>query len=317
MNNEFRIIRDYFQRNTPAPGLLAGVGDDGAVLRPPADRDQLVVTDTLVEGRHFPAGFAAMDIGWRALAVNLSDIAAMGGIPRFAFLNLTLPAVDDDWLRSFARGFFELADRHAVVLAGGDTTSGSLSITVTVIGDVKPGKALLRNGARPGDLVCVSGSPGDAAAGLEQLQHDNACATPLALRFRRPEPRLALGAALAGTATAAIDISDGLLADLGHILESSNVGARIEVARLPLSQSLQEFATRPADYALAGGDDYELCFTLPASALGALQAARPGCDISVIGEIVAGDGVDVVDANGEPYRVNRRGWQHFATGTIE
>lgn len=308
---EFEIIREYFTRETAAAGLVAGIGDDGAVLRPREGCDQVVVTDTLVEGRHFPVGFDAADIGWRAMAVNLSDIAAMGAKPRFAFLNLTVANPDAGWLRGFANGLFSLAERAGVILAGGDTTQGPLSVTVTVLGDVPRGRALLRSGARVGDLVVVSGNLGDAAAGLELLQQDSERESSLVTRFRRPEPRLALGSNLVGIATATIDVSDGLLADLGHILEASGVGARIELARLPISNALTEFDGAVQDLALAGGDDYELCFCVPPEKLSKLQALQNDCDITVIGEITAGNELVVIDRDGARYQPARRGWQHF------
>lgn len=312
---EFEIIREYFRRETASADLVTGIGDDGAVLRPRAGCDQVVVTDTLVEGRHFPAGFDAMDIGWRAMAVNLSDIAAMGAAPRFAFLNLTVANPDADWLREFADGLFALAERAGVILAGGDTTQGPLSVTVTVLGDVPRGRALLRSGARVGDLVAVSGSLGDAAAGLELLQQDGERDHALALRFRRPEPRLVLGKNLAGIATAAIDVSDGLLADLGHILEASGVGARIELARLPISTALTGTGSEGYDHALAGGDDYELCFCVPPAKFGQLQALQNDCDITVIGEITAGNELVVIGTDGVRYNPARSGWQHFNEAT--
>lgn len=311
MPGEFQMIRDYFRRDSRAvDGQVLGIGDDGAILRPRAGFDQVVVTDTLVEGRHFPRGLAAADVGWRALAVNLSDIAAMAATPRFAFLNLTLETPEAGWVRDFAAGFFELADLSGTALAGGDTTQGPLTISVTVIGDVPAGKAVTRASARPGDIVCISGAPGEAAAGLELLQRGVAAGDPLVTRFRRPMPRLALGAALRGVATAMIDISDGLIADLGHVLEASGVGATIRVDALPVSAALAAHSTMARDYVLAGGDDYELCFCLPAARLDELRALAD-CPVSVIGEIVEAPGCNIVAANGEPYVPARRGWEHF------
>ncbi|MBW3567582.1 MAG: thiamine-phosphate kinase [Proteobacteria bacterium] len=311
MTGEFQIIRDYFQRPVESDELRVGIGDDGAVLRPREGYDQVVVTDTLVEGRHFPAGFAAEDIGWRALAVNLSDIAAMGAVPRFAFLNLTLPIAEHEWLSAFARGFFALAEPSGVTLAGGDTTQGPLSLTVTVFGDVDENKAVLRNGAKPGDRICVSGSLGDAAAGLEILLRGASSENVLVSRFRKPEPRLALGRNLAGTASAAIDISDGLMADLGHILEASGVGARVELSSLPISSALADYSERAPDYALAGGDDYELCFCLSAKKLAELRAMDNACDITCIGEVTSERDLVILDNNGNHYQPSRRSWEHF------
>lgn len=311
MPGEFQIIRDYFQRHAAASDLVLGIGDDGAVLRPRVGCDLVVVTDTLVAGHHFPDNFAAADIGWRAMAVNLSDLAAMGAEPRFAFLNLTLPDPDADWLAAFAQGFFALAERHNVILAGGDTTQGPLSITVTLLGEVPHGAALLRSGARPGDLVCVSGTLGDAAAGLEILLQDADSEQPLVQRFRRPAPRVALGRQLADKASAAIDVSDGLVADLGHILAASGVGARIALAQLPVSPALEEYSDQARDLALTGGDDYELCFCIPRNAVKELSAGSEECEITVIGEIVEGDELVIVHPDGSRYHPARRSWQHF------
>lgn len=311
MPGEFQVIREHFQREVRDDALLLGIGDDGAVLRPRAGFDQVVVTDTLVHGRHFPAGFASADIGWRALAVNLSDIAAMGASPRFVFLNLTLPRDDADWLRGFARGFFEMAALSGTTLAGGDTTQGPLTVSVTVIGELPPGSAITRAGASPGDLVCVSGTPGDAAAGLALLERNEDAARPLVARFRRPTPRLALGETLRGVASAAIDISDGLLADLGHILSASGVGARIALDALPVSSALAACMPDAREFVLAGGDDYELCFCLPRERLDAVRD-KADCTISVIGEITAERDLRVVTASGEPFAPTRRGYEHFA-----
>lgn len=312
---EFEIIREYFSRKTASADLVAGIGDDGAVLRPRENCDQVVVTDTLVEGRHFPVDFDAADIGWRAMAVNLSDIAAMGAEPRFAFLNLTVANADAQWLNGFASGLFALAEPAGVILAGGDTTQGPLSVTVTVLGEVPRDGAVLRSGARVGDLIAVSGSLGDAAAGLELLQQGGERDHALALRFRRPEPRIALGRNLTGIATAAIDVSDGLLADLGHILQASSVGAHIELARLPISNALTETGGEVHDHALAGGDDYELCFCVPPERLHELQAMQNDCDITVIGEITAGNELVVIGIDGARCQPARHGWQHFNEAT--
>lgn len=310
MPGEFQIIREHFQREAGVDDLVLGIGDDGAVLRPRPGFDQVVVTDTLVEGRHFPAGFPPEDIGWRALAVNLSDIAAMGAVPRFAFLNLTLRGPDDTWLHRFAGGFFELAARAGVALAGGDTTEGPLSVTVTVIGEVITGGAVRRDGARPGDLVCISGRPGEAAAGLEILQ-SNGSGDVLIRRFRRPEPRLQLGGKLPGLASAAIDVSDGLLADLDHVMTASGTGAKLELASLPVSDALRDHAgEHAADYVLAGGDDYELCFCVPAGQRDTV-AALAEQPVTIIGEVVAGTGVEVIAPDGRPYVSGRRGFEHF------
>ena len=229
----------------------------------------MVTVDTIVAGVHFPPDTSAEDIGYRALAVNLSDIAAMGAMPAWATLALTMPAADESWLEGFCAGFFSLARAHDVTLIGGDTTAGPLTVTVQIMGHVPAGKALRRSGAQPGDLVFVSGHLGDAAAGLALIEKradtSNAAHRDFLIeRFLRPVPRIGLGKALRGLASATIDISDGLGADLGHILEASGVGARIDPDRLPRSRALIETfePMRAFELALSGGDDYELCFTL-------------------------------------------------------
>ena len=309
MPGEFDIIRDHFLREVRDETLRLGIGDDGAVIRPRPDHDLVIVTDTLVRGRHFPANLPAGDIGWRALAVNLSDVAAMAASPRFAFLNLTLEAADDAWLREFSEGFFALAATSGTSLIGGDTTRGPLSVTVTLIAEVAHDLACSRSGARAGDLICVTGTPGDAAAGLELLQAGEDREHPLVQRFLRPVPRLACGRALAGVASAMIDVSDGLLADLGHVLEASGAGACVELARLPVSSALMEYTSNAEEYVLAGGDDYELCFTVPESRRDILEALEG--EATVIGRVHAEPGLKVVDADGRERRFQRRGWDHF------
>ena len=267
--DEFQLIERYFRRPAPGgAGVEVGIGDDGAIVRLPPGRELVVVVDTLVAGVHFPADMVPAEVGYRALAVNLSDVAAMGAEPAWMTLALTLPAPDADWLEGFAAGLWDLAGRHGVALVGGDTTRGPLTVSVQVLGHLPAGTRLLRGGARPGDRVFVSGTPGDAAAGLGLRSPGSEAERRLRARFLRPEPRLGLGRALAGRASAAIaaiDVSDGLLADLAHICEASGTGAVIDEERLPLSAALIEFAgrERAAELALTGGDDYELCFTLP------------------------------------------------------
>ncbi len=267
--DEFQLIERYFRRPVPgSAGVEVGVGDDGAIVRLPPGRELVVVVDTLVAGVHFPADMAPADVGYRALAVNLSDIAAMGAEPAWMTLALTLPAPDAAWLEGFAAGLRELAGRHGVALIGGDTTRGPLTVSVQVLGHLPAGTRLLRGDARPGDRIFVSGTPGEAAAGLGLPAPVSDSERRLRARFLRPEPRLGLGRALAGrssAAIAAIDVSDGLLADLAHICEASGAGAVIDQERLPLSAALLRVAgrERAAELALTGGDDYELCFTLP------------------------------------------------------
>ena len=318
------LIRDRCA--IPREDVRLGIGDDAALLAVPTGQLLAVSTDTLVAGIHFPQSTKAYDIGWKALAVNLSDLAAMGATPAWAMLALTLPEADSRWVGEFADGFAALAREFKLALVGGDTTQGLLSITLTVHGFVPEGSALLRSGAHVGDVVFVTGALGDAAAGLRCLDKNDGeayrllSAPPgsregLIERLNRPIPRVAQGLALRGRASACIDISDGLVADLGHICAASGVGADIDVESLPVSSAL--LAVFDADarraFQLAGGDDYELCFTAPeaeaASLLGDLS--RSGCGATRIGRIVAESGVLVRDPAGNPLTIVRPGWEHF------
>jgi thiamine-monophosphate kinase len=297
---EFELIERYLSRlGARRDDVLLGVGDDAALLRPPPGVELAAAVDTIVEGVHFPVGMPAADVGHRVLAVNLSDMAAMGAEPAWALLTLTLPRAEEDWLRDFATGLHELARRHGTALVGGDTTAGPLTATVAITGFVPPGQALRRAGARPGDEVFVSGTPGDAAAGLAVLQGrldgPDAILEPLRQRFLRPEPRVGLGLCLRGAATACIDVSDGLVGDLGKLCQSSGVGAELDTTLLPRSPAMRgavdpEAARR---FTLAGGDDYELLFTLPPGSDTASLERGGGVAVTRIGLIVAGSGVAV------------------------
>jgi thiamine-monophosphate kinase len=317
---EFELIERYFTALGAARAdVVLGVGDDAALLSVPPGHELVACADTLVAGHHFPLGFDAADIGWRALAVNLSDLAAMGAEPAWATLALTLPAAEEEWLEGFVAGFAALALAHGVALVGGDTTRGPLTLTVQALGFVPCGTALRRRGAAPGDLLYVTGWPGDAAAGLALLQGQlagaGAARAALELKFRRPEPRVAFGARLRGLASACIDVSDGLAADLGRLAAASGVGAVVRAAELPLSRALFELAgeDRAREFALGGGDDYELLFTVPPAArarLGRASAAAGAPACHCIGEVIAGRGVRVVGEKGDlPLP---RGWDHFA-----
>jgi thiamine-monophosphate kinase len=318
---EFELIDRYFATlGARRSDTVVGVGDDGAVLALPPGHELVTCVDTLVEGRHFPVGDDAYDIGWRSLAVNLSDLAAMGATPTAALLALTLPSMDEEWLDGFALGFGKLAQDTGVALVGGDTTRGPLTVSVTALGTVPTGTAMRRTGARPGDLIYVTGWPGDAAAGLAliegRLQGQGANRGALERKFRHPEPRLSFGQGLRGLVHACIDVSDGLAQDLGRLASASGVGAVLRARELPLSRALYALAGEESarQYALAGGDDYELLFTAPPSAraqIGSLaaQTGAPACHC--IGEIVAGKGVRVLGERGElPVP---RGWDHFAS----
>jgi thiamine-monophosphate kinase len=313
---EFELIERYFSRSTPRRDVLLGVGDDAALLEMPPGRALVAATDTLVEGRHFLPEAPAESVGHQALAVNLSDLAAMGAEPAWALLSLSIPSADEDWVRRFAGGLNALAGLHGVALVGGDTVRGPRVITVTALGTVEPGLALRRHGARPGDVVYVSGSPGEAAAGLERLRGGAPFdrPDPLVRRYFYAEPRLELGRSLAGRATAAMDVSDGLLGDLGKLCAASGVAARVELDRLPVSGALSAHGT-PADRErciLRGGDDYELLFTLPAAAAPAFEATlRSSVPVTRIGAIESGRGVRCL-RNGVEEQVEKDGYDHFA-----
>jgi thiamine-monophosphate kinase len=286
-------------------------------------RKLVVAMDTIVEGVHFPVGTAAADVGYRALAVNLSDLAAMGAEPCWMTLSLALPQADEAWVASFATGLLDLARAHAVALVGGDTVRGPLAVTIQIAGWVEAEGWLTRSGARSGDALFVTGTPGDAAAGLDLLQHKVAApahsthAAQLMARLLRPEPRVQLGRALRTLASAAIDISDGLLTDLDKLCAASGCGARLDVDALPLSPALRTLF--PADacvhYALAGGDDYEIMFSIPPTRLAQVAALNGSTALCTrIGEIIGPRTVECWRA-GRPFGVTRRGYEHFPEGT--
>jgi thiamine-monophosphate kinase len=305
--DEFALIRRYFDRASQSAGLRTGIGDDGAVLIPAAGTDLVTVVDTLVEGVHFPAGFSPADIGYRAVAVNLSDIAAMGANPRWMTLALSLQVADEDWLGAFSEGLFQAAADHGVALVGGDTTHASeIVATVQIIGEIESGKAILRSGAMVGDTIYVTGTVGDAAAGLYGLVNGESD-KELASRFARPSARVSYGQALVGTASAAIDLSDGLYGDLMKLLIASGVAAEIDVGALPVSDALRRAFTseRRRSFALGGGDDYELCFTA------AGELPDPGVmQVTAIGTITAGAGI-TCRLNDEIVTFDDSGYRHF------
>lgn len=313
---EFDLIRRFFQRplsQDAATGVEVGVGDDCAVLAPTPGARWLVSSDMLVEGRHFLSTVDPARLGHKALAVNLSDLAACGATPRGFTLAISMPRVDEAWLAGFSRGLWALADAHACPLVGGDTTQGPLNLCITVFGEAPAGRALLRGGARPGDEIWVSGRLGDARLALEVFRGtvalDGTGFEQVRAAMECPTPRVALGQALRGVASAAIDVSDGLIGDLGHLLAASRVGARVDADALPRSAVLA--AQPPAlqrTCTLAGGDDYELVFTAPAG------AALPdvGVALTRIGVIEAAPGLRVVDARGEAVEHGLRSFDHFA-----
>ena len=312
---EYDLIARIRARAAPRDDVVLGIGDDAALLQVPAGRQLVVAMDTLNAGVHFPEDTAPADIGWKALAVNLSDLAAMGAEPAWCTLSLSMPRSDVAWIDGFLDGFLELAAHHRVSLVGGDTTRGPLSISVTVHGFVKPGQALRRDAARAGDDVWVSGSLGDAAGALRQWRTGGARDAFLRRRLDRPTPRVELGRALASVANACIDISDGLLADIAHVCGASGVGVSLRIADLPASQALREAFAEDARSALqaGGGDDYELCFTAPCELRDEVLhlAAQAGTAVERVGVVTGGQGVHAVDAGGAAWNPPRAGYEHF------
>ena len=315
--DEFQLIRHYFTGLTASSeGVLLGIGDDAALLSVPSGHELVVTTDTLVAGRHFPGQTRPFDIGWKALAVNLSDLAAMGAVPRWFTLALTLPEQSADWLAGFSEGMKALADLHGVALVGGDTTRGPLSITVTAMGVVRARAAMRRDAAAAGDLICVTGTLGDAALALQQLS-STAADHSLRRRLDRPTPRVEAGQLLAEWSMAAIDVSDGLAADLNHILVASQLGAELRADKLPQSPAFARAAPLDAlALQLHGGDDYELCACLRGEDFKPAQAklAALGVPLTRIGVMTAEPGLrlrqgSVVQA------IEPRGYQHF-TDTV-
>jgi thiamine-monophosphate kinase len=330
MLSEFDLIRQYFTRPTrtkrpkraAASGVALGIGDDCALLAPTPGMQMAISSDMLVEGRHFFQGADPLLLGHKCLAVNLSDLAAMGARPCAFTLALALPSADPHWLAGFSAGLFALADAHDVELIGGDTTKGPLTICITIFGELAPGAALKRANARPGDDIWISGTLGDArlalAGYLGEVALDDHVLAQAAVRMHAPTPRVALGVALAesGLAHAAIDISDGLVGDLGHILAASGVGATLNVDALPRGPVL---ATRPQalqrQFTAAGGDDYELCFTAPAAARAAIAelSARVGTEVTRVGSMAAAPGLRWVDQDGGWLDLQLAGFDHFST----
>ncbi|WP_180131787.1 thiamine-phosphate kinase [Acinetobacter sp. YH12072] len=303
---EFSIIDTYFNRQNKNSVDL-GVGDDSALLTPPPQQQLVICADTLVAGRHFPLDTDPHAIGWKSVAVNLSDIAAMGATPHSILLALSLPQIDHDWLKAFSQGLYDCCDQFGVSLIGGDTTqSPHLTLSVTALGWVDTGQAVPRSGAKPDDLICVSGTLGDAAFALNHLGH------PLQQRLDYPTPRCQLGTALKGLANSMIDVSDGLAQDLGHILKASGVGAKLTLEKLPISPALQAVSDEQRwQYALAGGDDYELCFTISPQNYEKLLQKQLDVSINIIGSIQQQHGL-TFEKDGVDHLLQFNGYQHFA-----
>jgi thiamine-monophosphate kinase len=316
--SEFSLIEKYFTRT--APTAVLGVGDDAALIGMAPGISLAVSTDMLVGGTHFFADADPYLLGRKTLAVNISDMAAMGATPRWATLSLALPEENAAWLAKFSKGFFAMADAFGVELVGGDTTRGPLNLCVTIMGVVPQGKALRRDGAKAGDEIWVSGHLGDAALALAHLQGklrlEASAFKAVAPALHDPQPRVALGQVLRGIAHSAIDISDGLLADLGHILERSRLGAEIHVAQLPLSEHLRPYAAQESGlrFALAGGDDYELCFTASAKDHQRIAeiSEKLTLPLTCIGNMVAGSGCKVLAADNSEIKLKEGGYDHFA-----
>jgi len=323
MTSEFAFIDALIARVRAHEGVVRGIGDDGAIVRFAAGEECVISTDTLVAGVHFPLDAAPADIGYKCAAVNLSDLAAMGATPRFCTLALTMPSLDPGYVDPLLAGLFALLDSHQVALIGGDTTRGPMSLTLTAIGSVPAGSALRRDGARAGDAVYVSGTLGDAAAalalrGMRSGSYDgerNLARTRLQQRLARPTPRVALGLALRGIATACIDVSDGLAADLGHICRASGLAAVLEADALPASRALLTLIEVPAQRLTLqlGGDDYELCFSVPAQLEDQLAAIASATHLPLtrIGALGPGDGVHFLDSEGRLMTPPSAGFEHF------
>lgn len=318
LTSEFDLIARYFTK--PAANAVLGVGDDCALVDVTNGMDLAVSTDTMVSGTHFFPDVDPENLGHKALAVNLSDIAAMGAMPSWAMLALTIPSVDHAWLTAFAKGFFDLAAEYNVSLIGGDTTRGPLTLTVTILGQVPTGAALRRSGAKAGNDVWVSGNIGDAALAVAHRHGtvvlSEADYREAVMRLYEPTPRVPLGQALRGMATSAIDISDGLLADLGHICRLSGVGATVDLGSIPVSEiGARHFNDDKALAAIvAGGDDYELCFTAPANARESIAELTDvlGVPLTRIGQVKRGKGVSLLGPDGKPIKIDGRGFDHFS-----
>lgn len=320
MPDEFQLIERYFKRRSQRADVILGVGDDAALVHPPPDQRLVITMDTLNEGVHFPIQTPAQAVGHKALAVNLSDLAAMGATPAWFTLSLSMPGSDELWLEDFTRGLFELANRFEAELIGGDLTRGPLSVTVTAVGFASDSVSLTRAGARSGDFIYVTGHVGDAGLGLMALRN-SVTLDPQDLdyclaRLNYPTPRVEVAQSLLNEATAAIDISDGLAGDLNHVLQASGVGAVIELASLPLSETLKKVFGPDLDWRipLAGGDDYELLFTVPGDKIPSFHSGFVGleCGITQIGQIQPQPGLRFRQPDGRPYVLDQTGYIHFS-----
>lgn len=319
-SSEFELIKKYFQNLTDDDSSVqCGIGDDAAIIQIPPDMEVVLSIDTLLEETHFPKDTAPSDISYKALAVNLSDMAAMGALPKWVLLSISLPESNDTWLEQFSAGFLELAKQHSISLIGGDMSRGPLSITVQIQGLVPTGKALRRDGAQQDDLIYVSGALGDAGVGLDIIQQNLEIADEHEIFFlnslNRPEISIEAGFHLHDIASSAIDISDGLISDLGHILEASHVGAELKMESIPLSEAMQKCINKQDawNYALTSGDDYKLCFTASAGNHDRIIDAFKGINIPVncIGKITDGGKLICLDSDGTDFDSSSSGYHHF------
>lgn len=318
---EFEIIAQYFSELTPIhEQAVLGVGDDAAIWQPSPDKQLVLAVDTLLADRHFFGDDPPDSVAYKALAVNLSDMAAMGADPKAFLLSLSLPKADEAWLASFAKGLATLSHEHNVMLIGGDTTQGPLSVSITILGEVSPNQALTRGGAQKGDDIYVSGELGLAAMGLHALRHRGELYgtnfDECVQAYRRPTPHIQLGKALVGVANSCIDISDGFMADLGHILEQSDCGARIDLKTLPISKLAHEYETaeQALAWALSGGDDYQLVFTANADKRDAIASLSNQLSLPLtrVGQITPGHDLIVLDEHGDTVDIATTGWEHFS-----
>ena len=311
---EFEVIDRYFKViSKSAAGVVLGPGDDCAVLSFPTNSEVCTSTDTLIEGVHFPVNSDASLVASRLVGANLSDLAAMGAEPHSCLIALTLPAAEADWLEDFSGTLSKQLQKYDLALVGGNMAQGTLSLSMTVLGTVPAGQAIKREGARAGDEIYVTGTLGDAAGGLKQLQDGVGQDDFLVMRYAEPTPRVDIGVQLRGLATAMIDISDGLLADLGHLCRASNVGGSVEWASLPVSEDLAALLgdTDARSLALNAGDDYELCFTAPVGSAASIQALNDEVSITKVGQITATGRVELIDEQGKPVAVSASGYSHF------
>ncbi len=317
---EFNLIRKFFTKTYQRTDVTVGVGDDAAVVDVPVGKQLVVTTDTLVAGVHFPDATSPRDIAYKSIVVNLSDLAAMGAEPAWLTLSITLPEVDHDWLQAFSESFYQTCERFHVQLIGGDTVQGPLSVTLQVMGLVDTDKGLRRSGAQPGDLIYLSGTLGDAAIGLDMVLGegtDNADSDWFISRLNQPEPRIALGLAVSNYCSSGIDISDGLAADLGHVLEASGCGATVYVDSVPLSDEARRYFEHHGGtdwtQVLGSGDDYELCLTVsPENEAQFLEAAKPvAVPVTKVGEITEGSAICLLDDAGKEIKLKDAGYEHF------